>query len=408
MGNYFDDKETRSENKRQKDLAASLPIQILRAKAKVEGFSDILRDIKPEEITSRESLGNIKVLRKTDLISCQKKSPPFGGFYCYDEVKPDNIYQSPGPIYEPGLNRFDWWRTARFFNAVGITSIDLVQNCFSYHFTPAGQMMENGIHALGATVFPAGTGQTELQARVASDLKATAYCGTPEYLLAILEKAEEMSLNVSSLKKAAVGGGPLFPNVRAAYVERGINCLQSYGTADLGMIAYETIPDAPLVVEEDLIVEIVTPGTGSAVPDGEIGEVLVTTLNPNYPLIRFATGDLSAIETGISECGRTNTRLIGWKGRADQATKVKGMFVRPEQVAELITRHPEIEKARIEITLKGLSDFMVVKLIVRRELEVDYTVSVKDIFKLRAHVELVASGSLPNDGKVIDDKRPIE
>ena len=274
--------------------------------------------------------------------------------------------------------------------------------------TPAGLIFENGARAVGATVFPAGVGNTELQAVAAANLGVTAYAGTPDYLKAILESADEAGLDLSRIKKAAVGAGALFPSVRAYYADRGIRCLQCYATADLGNIAYETVADEGLVVDEGVFVEIVTPGTGNPVPEGEIGEVLVTTLNEDYPLIRFATGDLSAVLPGMSSCGRTNMRMVGWKGRADQTTKIKGMFVRPEQVAEIVERHAEVKKARIVVARSNEADVFTMKL----ETEIGeagrYESTVQEILKLRGRIEICAPGTLPNDGKVIDDQRSYE
>jgi phenylacetate-CoA ligase len=281
----------------------------------------------------------------------------------------------------------------------------VVQNTFSYHFTPAGAMFESAATAVGAQVFAAGPGQTELQVRAAADLGVTVYAGTPDYLGAILTKADEMGVDLSHITKAAVSGGPLFPAVRAAYAARGITCLQCYGTADVGHIAYETLADAPMVVDEGAIVEIVTPGTGDRVADGEVGEVVVTALNADYPLLRFATGDLSAVVPGQSDCGRTNMRLAGWKGRADQATKVKGMFVRPEQVARLVERHPEIHRARIEVGHDGKTDTMLVKLETEGSDVAAYAASISEVLKLRGEVETVSPGGLPRDGIVIADLR---
>ena len=269
-------------------------------------------------------------------------------------------------------------------------------------------LSEQGVLAVGATVFPAGTGQTELQARAASEIGVTDYIGVPDFLQIILEKGDELGLDLSKIKKALVGGGPLFPKTRQSYKERGIMCLQNYGTADLGNVAYETVADAPMVVDEGVIVEIVTPGTGDPVAEGEIGEVLVTSLNSDYPLIRFATGDLSAVAPGKSECGRTNMRIVGWRGRADQTTKIKGMFVRPEQVADLVGRSSEIKKARVNVTRSDNNDIMTVLLEIEGDMNKDYNPMVKEILKLKGDVELVAPGSLPNDGKVIDDQRTFD
>jgi len=347
-------------------------------------------------------LRHLPVLRKSDLSTWQASQPPFGGIPTHDVTR---LFQSPGPIYEPGGSSPDWWRFGRFLRALGIGKGDVVQNTFSYHFTPAGAMFESAAIAEGALVFAAGPGQTELQVRAAADLGVTTYAGTPDYLGAILAKADEMGVDLSRITKAAVSGGPLFPQVREAYAARGITCLQCYGTADVGHIAYETVANAPMIVDEGAIVEIVTPGTGDPVADGEVGEVVVTALNPDYPLIRFATGDLSAIVTGQSDCGRTNMRLAGWKGRADQATKVKGMFVRPEQVARLVERHPEIQRARIEVGHNGKTDTMLVKLETEGADLAAYSASISDVLKLRGDVETVPLGALPRDGIVIADLR---
>ena len=408
MTKYFDNLETRSGDERTRDLSVQLPSQIKNAKENSKAFKEILKDVAYQDITSIESLTKLPVLRKSELLKLQAKDPPLGGLIAGSVQDLNQIFQSPGPIYEPGMIKRDWWRSARALNAAGIGKGDIVQNCFSYHFTPAGMLSEQGILAVGATVFPAGTGQTELQARAASEIGVTAYIGVPDFLQIILDKGDELGLDLSKLKKALVGGGPLFPKTRQNYKDRGILCLQNYGTADLGNVAYETLPDAPMVVDEGVIVEIVTPGTGDPVTEGEIGEVLVTSLNPDYPLIRFATGDLSAVAPGKSDCGRTNMRIVGWRGRADQTTKIKGMFVRPEQVAELVGRSSEIKKARVNVTRSDNNDIMTVLLEIEGEMNKDYSPMVKEILKLKGEVKLVAPGSLPKDGKVIDDQRTFD
>ena len=300
------------------------------------------------------------VTRKSSLSLSQSKEPPFGGYTVGKISDFDHIFQSPGPIYEPGKVSNDWWRMGRFMHALGIGKEDIVQNCFSYHMTPAGMMFENGARAVGASVFPAGTGQTELQVRAASEIGVTAYSGTPDFLKVLLDKSDELSIDLSGIKRAAVGGGALFPSLRQEYFDRGITCLQSYGTADLGNIAYESLAMEGMIVDEGVIVEIVIPGTGKPVVEGEIGEVLVTTLNTDYPLIRFATGDMSAVLQGESPCGRTNMRIKGWLGRADQTTKIKGMFVRPEQVAEFVDSSSDIIKARLIVDRNEEKDNMTV------------------------------------------------
>ena len=408
MTKYFDNLETRSGDERTRDLSVQLPSQIKNAKENSKAFKEILKGVAYQDITSIESLSKLPVLRKSELVKLQAQDPPLGGLISGSVQDLNQIFQSPGPIYEPGMVKKDWWRSARALNAAGIGKGDIVQNCFSYHFTPAGMLSEQGILAVGATVFPAGTGQTELQARAASEIGVTAYIGVPDFLQIILDKGDELGLDLSKIKKALVGGGPLFPKTRQNYKERGIMCLQNYGTADLGNVAYETIPDAPMIVDEGVIVEIVTPGTGDPVAEGEIGEVLVTSLNSDYPLIRFATGDLSAVAPGKSECGRTNMRIVGWRGRADQTTKIKGMFVRPEQVADLVGRSSEIKKARVNVTRSDNNDIMTVLLEIEGDMNKDYNPMVKEILKLKGDVELVTPGSLPNDGKVIDDQRTFD
>ncbi|KUJ73794.1 AMP-dependent synthetase [Ruegeria marisrubri] len=403
MTQYFDALETRSADERAADIATQLPQQIARAKT-AASFARLLEGVDPDAITSAEALAQLPVLRKSELSRAQAENPPFGGF----TVKPAHgfahIFQSPGPIYEPGGVDHDWWRMGRFLHAAGIGQGDIVQNCFGYHLTPAGMIFENGARAVGAAVLPAGTGQTELQVTAARDVGCTAYAGTPDYLKVILDKADDMGVNLK-FSKAAVGGGALFPSLRQEYADRGITCLQSYATADLGNIAYESPAMEGMIVDEHVIVEIVTPGTGTPVAPGEVGEVVVTSLNPDYPLIRFATGDLSAVLPGQSPCGRTNMRIKGWMGRADQTTKIKGMFVRPEQVAALVEKHDEIVKARVIATRDGEMDAMTVKIESPGGDKDAYAKSVIEVLKLKGAVEVVAPGTLPKDGLVIEDQR---
>ncbi|MDO9525418.1 MAG: AMP-binding protein, partial [Gemmobacter sp.] len=361
-------------------------------------------DVDVKSVTDRAALARLPVIRKSGLVSAQAAQPPFGGFAALPLSEFDHVFQSPGPIYEPGRVTDDWWRLGRFLSATGIGRGDIVQNCFSYHLVPAGMMFENAARAVGATVLPAGTGQTELQVRAASDIGTTAYAGTPDFLKVILDKADEMGVTLR-LARAAVGGGALFPSLRQHYADRGIACRQCYATADLGNIAYESDAMEGMIVDEGVIVEIVRPGTGDPVPDGEVGEVLVTTLNRDYPLIRFATGDLSAVLPGQSPCGRTNMRIKGWMGRADQTTKIKGMFVRPEQVADFVARHVEVSRARVIATRDGEMDVMTVQVETRASNPALYEGTVLDTLKLRGRLELVPPGSLPNDGKVIEDRR---
>ena len=400
---FFDDLETRSGDERAAELADILPSQIARAKA-LGGYKTTLADITARDITSATALAQLPVLRKSVLSQAQGSESPLGGFTTRNVTGFGHIFQSPGPIYEPGGIEIDWWRIGRFLHACGIGSGDIVQNCFAYHLTPAGMIFESGARAVGATVLPAGTGQTELQVRAAVDIGTTAYVGTPDYLKVILDAADEMGETLS-FTKAAVGGGALFPSLRQEYADRGIACLQCYATADLGNIAYESAAMEGMIVDEGVIVEIVTPGTGNVVPDGEVGEVLVTSFNADYPLIRFATGDLSAVMSGTSPCGRSNTRIKGWMGRADQTTKIKGMFVRPEQVAALVARHDEVGRARVVASRQGEMDVMTVRIETEAEDTSIYESTVLSTLKLRGAIELVRPGELPRDGVVIEDQR---
>lgn len=355
-------------------------------------------------LTALADLTRLPVLRKDALHQGQVANPPFGNVTARNV---SHIFQSPGPIYEPGGTRPDFWRMGRFLRAMGFGPDDVAQNTFAYHFTPAGMMFESAARALGITVFPAGPGQTMQQAEVAAAIGTTAYIGTPDYLETILAKGIEMGLDLSRITKAAVSAGPLFAQLRAAYEAKGILCRQCYGTADAGLIAYESADSIDgMIVDEDVILEIVAPGTGDPVKEGEIGEVLVTVLNPDYPLLRFSTGDLSAVLPGQSPCGRTNTRIVGWRGRADQATKVKGMFIRPEQVATLVARHADVEKARVEVHQTERGDQITVQLETEATDPAAFQGSVSEILKLRAEIDLVAIGTLPRDGIVVSDKRP--
>ena len=403
MSQYFDALETRSDDERAAALAEALPRQIARARS-LPGYAGMLDGVDTAAIADVAALAALPVLRKSELSRAQATNPPFGGFTVMAAQGFAHIFQSPGPIYEPGGVGHDWWRMGRFLHAAGIGQGDVVQNCFGYHLTPAGMIFESGARAVGAAVLPAGTGQTELQVTAARDVGATAYAGTPDYLKVILDKADEMGVKLN-FAKAAVGGGALFPSLRAEYADRGITCLQSYATADLGNIAYESPAMEGMIVDEHVIVEIVTPGTGTPVAAGEVGEVIVTTLNPDYPLIRFATGDLSAVMPGQSPCGRTNMRIKGWMGRADQTTKIKGMFVRPEQVAALVAKHAEIVKARVIARRDGEMDTMTVQIESDARDGSAYARSVIEVLKMKGAVEVVPPGSLPKDGLVIEDQR---
>jgi len=359
-------------------------------------------------LKSLADLSSLPVTRKDEFAKKQLAEPPFGGMTVQNAT---HIFQSPGPIYEPGSNSGDWWRFGRFAKAIGINHDDIVLNTFSYHFTPAGAMFESAATNAGAAVFASGPGQSTQQAEVAAAIGVTTYAGTPDFLKTILSKADEHGHDVSRLNKAAVSAGPLFPQTRDEYMDRGIVCRQCYGTAEAGLIAYETTDCIDgMIIDDDVIVEIVTPGTGDCVPDGEIGEVLVTVLNPNYPLLRFSVGDLSAIMTEPSPTGCGRPRLVGWRGRADQAAKVRGMFIRPEQIARIVDQHPEIDRARLEVSTEGDRDQIIVKCETDSGSVEDTTAlqnSVADILKLKAEVVTVANGELPRDGLIISDLRPV-
>ncbi|MBZ4023647.1 AMP-dependent synthetase [Rhodobacter sp. TJ_12] len=406
MSRYYDDLETRSADARMAALAQALPLAVARALS-APGLAAHLGAVDAAAVTDMAALAQLPVLRKSDLGAAQKAAGPFGNMTTKPAHAFAHIFQSPGPIYEPGDTTADWWRMGRFLHAAGVGTGDIVQNCFGYHLTPAGMIFESGARAVGATVLPAGTGQTELQVRAAVDVGTTVYAGTPDYLKVILDKAEEMGERLA-ITRAAVGGGALFPSLRAEYTERGIACLQCYATADLGNIAYESPAMEGMIVDEGVIVEIVRPGTGDPVAPGEVGEVVVTSLNPGYPLIRFATGDLSAVLPGVSPCGRTNMRIKGWMGRADQTTKIKGMFVRPEQVAAFVAAHPEVKRARVIASREGEMDAMTVQIETESDAEDRFAAGVVEALKLKGKIELVTPGSLPNDGKVIDDQRKYD
>ena len=412
---HHDTLETRPPEQREQALMAALATQVAHAKAQARGFAASLGGVDAAQVTSRAALARLPVMRKHELLERQRAADApdvFGGFSALGwgaaPQRALRVFASPGPIYEPEGSGSDYWRMARALFAAGLRAGDLVHNTFSYHFTPAGAMMESGAFALGCTVFPAGTGQTEQQVQAIAALKPAAYIGTPSFLKIILEKADELGVALPSLAKASVGGEAFPPSLRDWLQARGISAYQSYGTADLGLIAYETTARAGLVIDEGVIVEIVRPGTGDPVPDGEVGEVVVTTLNRGYPLIRFGTGDLSAVLAGPCPTGRTNTRIKGWMGRADQTAKVRGMFVHPAQVAEIARRHPEVRKARLVVSGEMANDRMALHIEVAGEpegLAARVADSVREVTKLRAEVVPCTPGSLPNDGKVIEDAR---
>ena len=414
---FFDSLETRDPAAREAALFGALPAQIAHAQKLSTAFGEILQGIDATGVVSRAALARLPVTRKSDLFERQKTSrakttgvEPFGGFAT--QLRGPNmprIFSSPGPVYEPDGATRDYWRAARGLYAAGFRSGDLVHNAFSYHMTPGAFIMESGAHAIGCTVFPAGTGQTEQQLEAIAQLRPEAYLGTPSFLRILVEKAQEAGSDISSLKKGLVGGEAFVPSLRDWFTERGLNVYQSYATADLGLIAYETTARQGLMLDEGVIVEIVRPGTGDPVGEGEVGEMVVTTLNPAYPLIRFATGDLSAILPGHCPTGRTNTRIKGWMGRADQTTKIRGMFVHPKQVDEIVKRFPEIAKGRLVVSGEMANDLMTLKVETACSgpdaLAQKVADAIRDVTKLRGDVEIVAVGSLPNDGKVIEDAR---
>jgi len=407
---HFDRLETRSAKAREAALMAALPKHIAWAKKRAPGWARILSSVNPSRITSRNALATLPVTRKTDLGSLQKALAPLGGL---NATPPAKLFISPGPIYDPEGRGSDWWRTARGLFAGGFRAGDVVIDTFAYHFTPAGSMLESGALALGCTVVPAGTGQTEMQVAAIQDLRISGYMGTPSFLKLIVEKAHELKADISSLKKAQVGAEYLPPVLRTALQEIGIAVTQMYGSADLGLIAYESLlPNgevAPgMILDEGLLLEIVRPGSGDPVAPGEVGEVVITSFNRDYPLIRFATGDLSAVLPGASPCGRTNVRIKGWMGRADQSTKVRAMFVTPKQVSEILRRHREVSKARLVVEGEAGNDRMTLKCEAKERpagLAEAIVATIRDITKLRGEVLLVDPGSLPNDGKVIEDLR---
>jgi phenylacetate-CoA ligase len=392
---------------------AALPKLLAHAKRRAPGFSKILSNVEPKKIRSREALATVPVTRKSDLLALQKQLPPLGGLNATPLDQLGKLFVSPGPIYEPEGRGKNWWRTARGLFAGGFRAGDIVANTFAYHFTPAGSMMEAGAQALGCVVVPCGTGQTEMQAAAIRGLGVTGYMGTPSFLKLIVEKADELKIDITCLKRAQVGAEYLPPALRSAMRQRGIAVTQMYGSADLGLMAYESLmPDGVLnegmILEEGLLLEIVRPGTSDPLPPGEVGEVVITNFNRDYPLIRFATGDLSAILPGTSPCGRTNVRIRGWMGRADQSTKVRAMFVTPSQVSEMLRRHPEIARARLVVEGEAGNDRMTLKCEVRQRpsgLAEAIVASIREVTKLRGDIELLAPGTLPNDGKVIEDLR---
>ncbi|GGF04800.1 AMP-binding protein [Stappia taiwanensis] len=406
---HFDQLEIQDPDAREADLFARLPAQIAYAKDNAPGWAAHLAGIDAEAVSSREALAALPVLRKPELMAAQVQNPPFGGFAAGDPSAFGRIFMSPGPVWEPQGEGTDPWSCARALFAAGFRPGDVVHNALSYQLTPGGFILDLGARALGCTVFPAGAGNTEAQLDALEALRPVGYTGTPDFLKVLLDKAAETGRDASSIRKALVSGGALFPSLRAEYESRGVSVLQAYATADLGVIAYESMADEGLIVSENMIAEIVRPGTDCPVPEGEVGELVVTCFSRSYPLIRFGTGDLSAVVSGRSSCGRTNMRLKGWMGRADQRTKVKGMFVDPKQVAAVLARHPEVARARLIVEREQDRDVMRLAYEVAGDVPADLgaalSTSLREITKLGGAVELVAPGSLPNDGKIISDER---
>ncbi|MFM2052450.1 MAG: hypothetical protein RL456_487 [Pseudomonadota bacterium] len=420
MSEFYDALETRAPALREAAQLAALPAQVAHAQARTPAFAGILAGVDPAAVTDRAALARLPVTRKGELLERQKAGralDAFGGFSAIGwrgQPAPSGarrVFQSPGPIYEPEGVGADYWRMARAIFAAGFRAGDLIHNSFSYHLTPAGSMMETGAHALGCAVFAGGVGNTELQLQAVAELRPQGYIGTPSFLKILVEKAAETGAPIGSMTHALVSGEAFPPSLRDWLAERGIQGYQCYATADLGLVAYETAAREGLVLDEGVIVEIVRPGTGDPVPDGEVGEVVVTTLNPDYPLIRFGTGDLSAILPGDCPTGRTARRIRGWLGRADQTTKVRGMFVHPSQVAEVARRHPEIGRARLVVEGEMANDRMTLHVEVDgapEGLAARVAETVRDVTKLRAEVRTAAAGTLPNDGKVIEDRRTYQ
>ncbi|MFL5094613.1 MAG: phenylacetate--CoA ligase family protein [Xanthobacteraceae bacterium] len=405
MADHYDRLETREPAEREAEQLSRLPALVARAMT-APGWAKQLAGHDPQALDSHAALAALPVLRKSDLLALQKADPPFGAFNVTPPAKVRRLLMSPGPIFEPEGHGQDWWGGARALFAAGFRAGDIVHNSFSYHLTPGGFMLESGAHALGCTVVPAGPTNTEQQVEAIAHLKPTGYVGTPDFLKILLDAAAEAGKDVSSLKRGLVSGAALPASLRRQLGERGVAVLQCYATAELGFIAYESEARDGMIVNEHLMLEIVRPGTGDPVPDGEVGEVVVTSFNPDYPMIRLATGDLSAVLAGPAPCGRTNTRIKGWLGRADQTAKIKGMFVHPAQVAEVARRHPALGRVRLVVTRDGEQDVMtLVAECAEAGLDDAVASTLQSITKLRGEVRLVAPGSLPNDGKVIADER---
>jgi len=407
MPEFYDDKESRSPELRQRELFSKLPGLIAQAMTG-PGWAGQLAGVDPASITSRAALAGLPVLRKSDLKERQREHPPFGGFNVTAPAKLKRLLMSPGPIFEPEGHSVDWWNAARSLFAAGFRAGDVVHNAFAYHLTPGGFILESGAHALGCTVIPGGVGNTEQQVEAIAHLRPSRYTGTADFLKTLLDAAAKAGKDASSIKRGLVSGAALPQSLRAEFDARGVAVLQAYATAELGVIAYETSAREGMIINENIIVEIVRPGTGDPVSDGEVGEVVVTSFNADYPMIRLATGDLSAVLPGCSPCGRTNMRIKGWMGRADQTTKIKGMFVHPGQVVEVAKHHPELGRVRLRVTREAEQDVMTLAAecaAPASALKDTVAATLQAVTKLKGHVELVAPGTLPNDGKIISDER---
>ena len=413
MSEFYDERETLPPGQRTEALTREILALIAHAKANAPAYTEILKDVEPDGLSSLEDLAALPLTRKSELMDLQGRTPPFGGLVADTGSPLKHIFVSPGPIFEPQVTRRNYWRMARALYAAGVRRGSIVHNSFSYHLTPAGAMLNSGCHALEAAVVPGGVGNTDLQLETIVQLKPDAYCGTPSFLGILLEKAVESGEDIRSINKALVSGEAFLPAQRELFQSNGITAVQCYATADVGLIAYESSSDSAMIVDEDVFLEIVRPGSGDPVPDGEVGEVVVTALNPDYPLIRFATGDLSAVLPGASPCGRTNRRIRGWMGRADQTAKVRGMFIHPSQVSRIARRHPEVGRARLVIDYVNDGDNMILlcecdAANVQDGLSEAIAQSIRDLCKVRGEVSLVAPDSLPNDGVVIEDRRSYD
>jgi phenylacetate-CoA ligase len=410
-GDYYDALETRAPEAREAALMAALAEQVANSKAKTGWYAKLFKEVDPRAITSRKALAALPVTRKHDLIGLMRENPPMGGLNALPLGEAAVIFTSPGPIFEYCTDRPDFYDAARALYAAGVRKGDIVHNSFSYHLTPGAWVMHAAARALGCPVIPGGVGNTEQQVQVMAQIRPSVFAGTPDFLKVMIEAAEKLGVSLSSVKKALVGGGPLFPQLRQFYKDRGIQCLQSFATAELGNIAYESPALQGLIVSENKIVEVVVPGTGDSVAEpGQVGELVVTTLNPDFPLVRFSTGDLTAVLPGQSPCGRTNMRIKGWMGRADQTTKVRGMFVHPEQVAEVVKRHPELKRARLVVDAREGLDEAVLRCesgMGTPQLAESIGKTFQSVCKVRASVAFVTPGELPNDGKVIEDIRKV-